>query len=147
MRHEILVVGGFLLLAGGFLLLVGVSLLVMYASRRRALEHRVGSFACRVQRGGEARVARTMGVAQYGVGRLVWYRGLSLSPRPAHTWKRPELALLERTELDPIAGSVAGLMRLRCRCQGDEFDLTVSRAASAGLTAWLEAGPAGSYPS
>lgn len=81
MPHEILVVCGFLLLAG-------VSLLVMYASRRRALEHRVGSFACRVQRGGEARNARTMGVAQYGVGRLTWYRGLSLSPRPVHTWNR-----------------------------------------------------------
>lgn len=136
-----------ILLVGGFLLLVCALLLVMYASRRRALERRVGSFACRVQLAGEARVARTMGVAQYGVGRLVWYRALSLSPRPAHTWKRSELALLERTQLDPVGGSAVGLMRLRCRCQGDEFDLTVSRAASAGLTSWLEAGPAGSYPS
>ena len=134
MRHEILVVCGFLLLAG-------VSLLVMYASRRRALEHRVGSFACRVQRAGEARTARTMGVAQYGVGRLTWYRGLSLLPRPVHTWKRSELEILRCEKLGPIPGTVVPLVRLRCRYREGEFDLTVSRAAAAGLTSWTEAGP------
>jgi hypothetical protein len=133
-RHEILVVGG-------FLLLVGVSLLVMYASRRRGLGHRVGSFACRVQRGGEARTARTMGVAHYGVGRLTWYRGFSLSPRPVHTWNRSELEILRRKKLGPVAGAVVPLVRLRCRYRGDEFVLTVSRAAALGLTSWTEAGP------
>jgi hypothetical protein len=134
-----------ILLVLGFLLLAGVSLLVMYASRRSVLERRVGSFACRVQLNGEARVARTLGVAQYGVGRLVWYRGLSLSPRPVHIWNRSELAILERTRLDPIVGSGSRLVRLRCRCRGVEFNLTVSRAAAAGLTSWTEAGPSRSY--
>src|SRR5450756_1873924 len=113
----------------------------MYASRRRALEHRDSSFACRVQRGGEARTARTMGVAQYGVGRLTWYRSLSLSPRPVHTWNRSELGILRREKLGPIPGPVVRLGRWRCRYRGDEFELSVSRAAAAGLAAGTEAGP------
>jgi len=136
--HGIFLVSGFLLLGLG-------CLLVPYASRQRALDRRVGSFACRVQRDGQAPAAWTAGVAQYGVGRLVWYRDLSLSPRPVHTWKRSDLELLERDRRGLMTGSDGELVRLRCRCQGIAFNLTVSSAASAGLTSWIEAGPASTY--
>jgi hypothetical protein len=111
-------------------------LFVLYRRRLAALAGRVGSFACglRPEHGHGEPLA---GIAQYGVGRLDWWRTTSLSPRPKETWDRSELVVVHRAE-DPHR---PGKVLLRCQHGQEEFDLSLSRAACAGLVSWLEAAP------
>ncbi|NLF06045.1 MAG: DUF2550 family protein [Actinomycetales bacterium] len=119
----------------GALLLVGALVVLLYRRRLGTLTGRVGSFACglRPERHGEP----VAGVAQYGVGRIEWWRGASLSPRPARTWHRVDLVVAEWVE-DPHR---PGRVLVRCQHVEDEFELSLSRAACAGLVSWLEAAP------
>lgn len=150
------------MLVGIGVLLLAVGVVVgLFLSRQRALSKRVGSFTCalRVEPGGAAggrlgpgggasvehpeRTAAgwTPGVAQYATGRLVWWRSLSLAPRPAHTWYRADLDVLERTRLEEVDESGQPLLRVLCRHRGDTFSLVLGSAAWAGLVSWLESGP------
>lgn len=124
----LVVLGALTLVVGGFV--------VFYRKRLGTLTGRVGSFVCglRPEQGHGEPVA---GVAQYGVGRLDWWRSASLSPRPARTWQRGELLVTSRTE-DPHR---PGRVLVRCEHRGDEFELSLTDAACAGLVSWLEAGP------
>lgn len=124
-----------LLVLGG-LLLVAALMVLLYRRRLGTLAGRVGSFACglRPERHGEP----VAGVAQYGVGRIEWWRGASLSPRPARTWQRASLVLTEWVE-DPHR---PGRVLVRCTHGEERFELSVTRAACAGLVSWLEAAPA-----
>lgn len=120
----------------GALLLVAAALAVFYRRRLAMLTSRVGSFVCalRPEQGHGEPVA---GIAQYGVGRLTWWRTASLSPRPARTWERVRLVVTRRVE-DPHR---PGKVLVRCQHDGEEFELSLSRAACAGLVSWLEAAP------
>jgi len=124
------------LLAVGTLLLVLAVLLLAYRRRLGTLTGRVGSFVCglRPEQGHGEPVA---GVAQYGVGRLDWWRSASLSPRPARTWSRRDLVLTSRVEDVHRPGKVL----VRCEHLGETFELSLSREACAGLVSWLEAAP------
>ena len=112
----------------------------LYLSRQHTLTRRVASFGC-LLRDAPSGVAWRAGVAQYGAGRLMWWTSLSLSPRPARTWSRAHLELLERTQLDQADERGRPLLRLRCRHQGEEFEVIVSAPACAGLVSWLESAP------
>lgn len=120
----------------GVLLVLGAAVAVVYRRRLGMLTSRVGSFTCgvRPERGHGEPVS---GIAQYGVGRLDWWRTASLSPRPARTWDRQCLEVELRVE-DPHR---PGKVLVRCRHGVDEFELSLSRAACAGLVSWLEAAP------
>ena len=114
--------------------------LVLGASRLRTLSRRVGSFQC------GARPARPQapwspGIAQYGVGRIDWWRCWSLAPRPTRTWYRDHLTVTGRAPLDQ-AGQVDQYL-VRCRYDGVDFELTMSSGAYAGLASWLESAPPG----
>lgn len=114
--------------------------LVLGASRLRTLSRRVGSFQC------GARPARpqapwSAGIAQYGVGRIDWWRCWSLSPRPARTWHRDRLSVTGRTPLDQAGQPDQYLVR--CRYDDVDFELTMSAGAYAGLASWLESAPPG----
>lgn len=123
-------------------LLLGVLLLVgLYLSRQRTLSQRVGSFACSLRPVGTAATAWTPGIAQYTTGRLVWWRTLSLAPRPAHGWSRSELTLVERVPLDEVDHVGQRILLVRCCHASETFELTMSDAACAGLVSWLESGP------
>lgn len=116
----------------------GILALGFVLSRIRTLGHRVGSFECALRRRG--RTAWSAGIAIYGADRLDWYRVLSFSPRPEHTWRRAALRVLDRASR-LTAGRRTAVMELRCRHLDEEFTLAMSEQASAGLTSWLEAAP------
>ncbi|MHA3948071.1 DUF2550 family protein [Cellulomonas bogoriensis] len=119
-------------------LLVAVVVLAgLYLSRLRTLSRRVGSFACGVRH--EDRW--TAGIAQYTHGRIAWWRAVSLAPRPARTWSRGELTLLERTPLGEQDEHGQEMLLVRCLHGGETFDLAMSVPACAGLVSWLESGP------
>lgn len=127
------------LLGLGLLLAALLAVAGLFLSRQRTLTHRVGSFGClvRARDGG----GWTPGVAQYASGRLLWWRSLSLAPRPARTWAREKLEVLERTPFPGADELGRPLVAVRCRIDDEEFTLSMSAAAYAGLVSWLEAGP------
>ena len=137
----------------GVVLALLLTVVLLGWSRRRTLTSRVGSFLCQLDEGvvGDA-VAQTLaapeavpsgvsGVAQYGTGRLVWWRAVSLVPRPARTWDRGALAVIGRTDLGIPDPHGRLLVRIRCRHRAEVFDLTVTEGAAAGLVSWLESAP------
>lgn len=136
----------------GVLLLGAVLVAFLYLSRQRALAHRVGSFACGLRPddpeggasgGGAPGAGRhwAPGIAQYASGRLLWWRAHSLAPRPAHSWSRSQLTLVERIALDTVDDQGRAMLLVRCRHGDEHFQLTMSVPACAGLVSWLEAGP------
>jgi len=133
------VAGTIVEVAVGLVVLVVLGALALGATRLQTLAGRVGSFVCGAragQPGGDAWVA---GVAQYGAGRLDWWRSWSLSPRPVHSWQRTEFVVTGRA---PIPGAArTGLYLVQCQHRGVHFELTMSPEAYAGLTSWLEAAP------
>lgn len=129
------------LLGLGALLLVLVLVTGLYVSRQRALTQRVGSFRCLVRHEPPPVAGWTPGIAQYATGRLVWWRTLSLSPRPARTWNRSDLTLVGRVALDEVDDDGQPLVLVHCRHGEQSFQLSMSVAACSGLVSWLEAGP------
>jgi hypothetical protein len=125
---------------GVVLLLVAVGVLGLFLSRQTTLSGRVGSFTCGL-RSLDAGAAWSSGIAQYGTGRLLWWRVLSLAPRPARSWRRTELALLERSDTGERDQRGQRVLRVRCRHAEETFELMMSEAACAGLVSWLESGP------
>lgn len=123
----------------GLVVLVGC----LWLSRTRALARRVGSFSCRLFEGpgGGAR-----GVGQYGAVQLYWWRRLSIMPRPARTWSRSSIEVLDREPLPEVPGRPPALV-VRCRVAPSgggtprEVRLQMSVDTFAGFTSWLEATP------
>lgn len=132
------VLGWVLLSLGAVLLLV-----VLLASRLRTLTRRVGSFDCRLPVADDVPDRVRAGIAQYGVGRLDWWRFWSLSPRPAKSWQRSELVIVTRTEVT-IPGRT-GIYLVRCAYRGEDLEMQMSMDAYAGLRSWLEAAPPASH--
>lgn len=119
----------------------------LWLSRTRALTRRVGSFPCRLVEGTRSPYAPgPRGVGQYGAVTLYWWRRLSLVPRPARTWSRSSIEVLEREVLSEEAGRPQALL-VRCRVvpssggRPREIHLQMTADAYAGFTSWLEATP------
>ena len=101
----------------------------------------MASFGCMLNAGEAVSRRWQPGVAQYTQGRLLWWRTLSLSPRPAFAWSRAELELVEREPLGQDDEEGRPLLLVHCRHGDDRFQLMVSAPAYAGLVSWLESGP------
>ena len=125
----------------GVLALAVVLLVVVIVSRQRALTHRVGSFVCAVRPEEHPAGPFVDGVAQYGAHHLRWWRALSFSPRPALSWPRDGLEIVERTVLAEVDELGRPLVLARVRVGGASFEIQLSSAPYAGLVSWLEAGP------
>lgn len=129
--------------AGAFVLLAAV-VGALWLSRTRALARRVGSFGCLLGEVEGGPCAR--GVAQYGAVTLYWWRRASIMPRPARTWSRQGISVLERTPLPVVPGRPPAVVA-RCRVTSavsgtvSEVRLQMSADAYAGFTSWLEATP------
>lgn len=117
------------------LLLLATALVVVL--RLRALDRRVGSFACAVVTAPAPTAVVRRGVAHYGVGRLDWWQRRSLGLRPDLTWSRDALEVRSR-ELLPGSDD---RYRVECGYRGEPLVLEMSVAAYAGLTSWLESAP------
>ncbi|MEL7977010.1 DUF2550 domain-containing protein [Isoptericola sp. F-RaC21] len=111
------------------------------ASRLRTLSRRVGSFPCHARPADDPQAAWMVGIAHYAVGRIDWWRGWSLAPRPARVWLRDGLSITGRAPLDQ-AGQPDQVL-VRCRYDGTDFELLMSSGAYAGLASWLESAPPG----
>ena len=126
----VLVLGAVLCVAGG---LGG-----LFLARQRTLARRVGSFSCALR---EPEGAWRAGVAQFAVGRLIWWSSLSLSPRPARTWFRQDLALTDRHPLGECDDLGRPLLLVHCRHRTEEFVVVIPAVACTGLVSWLESVP------
>jgi Protein of unknown function (DUF2550) len=111
---------------------------VLGVSRLQVLSGRIGSFECAARAVGDPAGAWTAGIAHYGAGRIDWWRAWSLAPRPRRTWCRSDLHVMSRS---PVVGAGGDALVVRCRDGDEEFELTMTADAFAGLTAWLEAAP------
>jgi Protein of unknown function (DUF2550) len=119
------------------LALVAVLLLILFAVRVRRLAHRIGSFECALRPAG--RREWTSGIAVFGVGRVDWYRLVSLSLRPDRTFARGDLEVRERVHRPP--GGADQITEIRCGLPGGEVDLAMRRESLEGLVSWLESAP------
>jgi hypothetical protein len=122
---------------------IAAGLLMVLIVRQRRLAHRVGSFSCLWSSDPDTPIDGVPGIAQYGAGRLDWWRIVSLAGRPAQTWSRDRLEVLERRNASATDDRGRPLVRLRCGHGEEQFSLTMSTAAYAGLVSWLEARPRG----
>lgn len=122
------------------MLLVVCGVLGLYASRQRAL-HRVPSFTCLLNPGEAVGRRWQPGVAQYAGDRLLWWRSLSLAPRPAAPWRRVELVLVDRTPMGQTDEEGRPLFLVDCRHGAQAFQMMLSAPAHAGLVSWLESAP------
>ncbi|UZN04458.1 DUF2550 family protein [Cellulomonas sp. S1-8] len=117
----------------------------LWLSRTRTLARRVGAFSCVLCE--DVASSSDRGVAQYGAVTLYWWRRMSVMPRPARTWSRSSIVVLERIVLPPVPGRPQAVVA-RCRVVPSgggperEIRLQMSQDAYAGFTSWLEATPA-----
>ena len=124
----------------GVLTLIVVVLVGLFLSRQRTLTQRVGSFGCAVRT--DASTATWVdGIAQYAATELRWWRALSLVPRPARSWPRERVEIVERVVLETTDGWGRPMVRARVRVGDTSFEIELSSAAYSGLISWLEAGP------
>jgi len=118
------------------LLLLALAGAILLLLRAHGLGRVVGSFECAWRPAGRSNW--TSGVACYGVGRLDWYRLISLRPGPARRWGRGQLVI---EGVEPLPGASSTAREVHCRIGGEEFYLAVDRQALAGLAGWLESLP------
>lgn len=129
------------LLGLGAVLLVLVGLVGLYVSRQRTLSRRVAAFSCVLNPGPAVEGLWLPGIAQFARDRLLWWRSVSLAPRPARMWLRAELTLVDRVPLGQQDEEGRPLLVVHCRNGEESFHLMISAAAYAGLVSWLESGP------
>ncbi|UKA57428.1 DUF2550 domain-containing protein [Arthrobacter sp. FW306-2-2C-D06B] len=128
----------FIALATAFTLLVFTLCLV--GVRRFNLRRALGTVDASICMAGNS---WRMGVCRYQDSELEWFRLLSLSFRPKHSFRRSSLELMgrrkpteeERTRLQP------GVVVVELQHEGQSFMLAMRFDAYAGLSSWLEAGP------
>ncbi|WP_046527792.1 MULTISPECIES: DUF2550 family protein [Cellulomonas] len=136
--------GQVLAVVAGVVAVLVLALVALWFSRTRTLARRVGSFGCVLTEANDPRPAR--GTAQYGATRLYWWRRVSVMPRPARTWSRYGLVVLERSVLPPVPGRPQAVVA-HCRVvptaggPAQEVRLQMSVEAYAGFTSWIEATP------
>ena len=84
-----------------------------------------------------------MGVCRYQDNDLEWFRLVSLSVRPKHTFRRSSLELLGRrkpTESELLKVQPDAVI-VELRYEGQPVLLAMRFDAYTGLSSWLEAGP------
>jgi hypothetical protein len=111
--------------------------------RRLWLVGLAGSFDCSLRLAGRRRWS--VGVARYAPTQLEWFRVFSLSPFPAHRYRRADLRLLDARSAEGTE-SIAVLpfvIIVTCGYQGEELQLAMVRESATGFSSWLESAPPG----
>jgi len=128
----------FIALATVFLLLIFT--LCLFGVRRHNLRRALGTVDASICTAGNS---WQMGVCRYQDNDLEWFRLVSLSVRPKHTFRRSSLELLGRrkpTEAELIKVLPDSVI-VELRYEGQEVLLAMKFDAYTGLSSWLEAGP------
>ena len=128
----------FIALATVFVLLI--FMLCLFGVRRFNLRRALGTVDASICTAGNS---WQMGVCRYQDNDLEWFRLVSLSVRPKHTFRRSSLELLGRrkpTEAELIKVLPDSVI-VELRYEGQEVLLAMKFDAYTGLSSWLEAGP------
>ncbi|MEO6204412.1 MAG: DUF2550 domain-containing protein [Mycobacteriales bacterium] len=130
--------------------LAGVFLLSLYV-RRRVLQRGGGTIDLSLRPGvDEDGRGWVLGVGRFDGDTLAWYRVFSLSMRPRRRLSRRNLAVVDRREprSEERRSLLSGAVVLRCQTRDVEVELAMSRSATTGFLAWLEAtAPGATLPS
>lgn len=114
------------------ILIVAGAFLILAAIRTRALYRRVGSFQCAVSEMG-SEVWRS-GVAVFGADYITWFRTASLSRRPALSFSRNRLSVVDYHQRDEEAGTIV----VHLECNGTHYLWAMTTSSMAGLVGWLD---------
>ncbi len=128
----------FIILAALFGLLVLA--LCLSGVRRLSLRRALGTVDASICTAGNR---WQMGVCRYQDNDLEWFRLISLSVRPKHTFRRSSLELLGRrepTEAELVKVQPEAVI-VELRYEGKDIRLAMRFDAYTGLSSWLEAGP------
>lgn len=131
----------------GLVVLIAALTLLGVAVRRMLLRRHGGtvdvSLRLRQRRKG---YGWALGIGRYDGDRLLWYRLLSLAPRPRRVVPRHGLTVLGRRKptgaeaLNVMPGAIV----VECRAENGRVELAMSEAAYPGFLSWLEAAPSAS---
>ncbi len=137
---------GWLLEAVGLLLVLVVLYGLALVVRRRVLSRNGGTFELSHRvRSSQAGRGWVLGLGRYSGDRLEWFRVFSLSPRPAHAWRRSDLSYVRCRE--PEGAEALAIypdhLVIECVTTSGPVQLAMSAASLTGLQAWLESGPPG----
>ena len=126
--------------------LLAISALCIALVVRRLLLRRGGAVLdlCVRPRGADSHWV--LGLARYSGDTLEWFRILGLSVRPSRSFRRDQIAVVDRRTpgRGEAANFVHGAVVLECVNNGARLDLALPTTAMNGFQAWLEALPPGS---
>ena len=114
------------------MLIVAGVILFWAALRMRALYRRVGSFQTAVSEMGTG-VWRS-GIAVFGAEYITWYRAGSLSRKPALSFSRHRLSIVDYHQRDESAGTIV----VHLTCNGQDLLWAMSTSSMAGLVGWMD---------
>lgn len=100
--------------------------------RIRALYRRVGSFQAAV-RELESGAWRS-GIAVFGAEYITWYKTGSLSWKPALSFSRHRVSVVDYHQRDEDAGTIV----VHLECNGTHYLWAMSMSSMAGLVGWMD---------
>jgi hypothetical protein len=129
------------------LLALALVLVAVYLIVRRRLLARSGATFELSNRARATRPGRgwVLGIGRYRGDALEWFRLFSVSPRPAQSYLRSDLAVVGKRpvqgveELELYDDAIV----VECRYHDAAVELAMTESALTGLLAWLEAAPPG----
>ncbi len=125
--------------------LSGLCLLALYV--RRVVLQRGGGTIDLSLRAGSSEDGRgwVLGAGRFEGDSLAWYRVFSLAKGPRRRLSRRDLVVVDRREprSQERRSLLGGAVVLRCCTSEGDVELAMSRSATTGFLAWLEATPPG----
>lgn len=100
--------------------------------RIRVLYRRVGSFQCAVSEM-DSEVWRS-GIAVFGAEYITWYKTGSLSRKPALSFSRHRLGVVDYHQRDESEGTIV----VHLECNGAHYLWAMSMSSMAGLVGWMD---------
>ncbi|WP_182354466.1 DUF2550 family protein [Flaviflexus huanghaiensis] len=114
------------------LLLIAGVFILWAVLRTRALYRRVGSFPCAVSVPNSE--TWRSGVAIFGAEYITWFRIASLSRKPAYSFSRHRLRVVDYHQRDEVEGTIV----VHLECNGEELLWAMSMSSMAGLVGWMD---------
>lgn len=100
--------------------------------RTRALFRRVGSFPCAIS-APDSNVWKS-GIAIFGTEYLTWYKTGTLSRKPALSFSRHRLNVIDYHQRDRSSGTVV----VHFECNGQNWLCAMTESSAAGVVSWMD---------
>ncbi|WP_375479606.1 DUF2550 domain-containing protein [uncultured Jatrophihabitans sp.] len=113
-----------------------VLVMIAVLARQRQMLRTTGAVPLAVQRNNRW----LYGIGRYDGAELRWYRALGVGTRPSRVLRRGHVELLDRRGItDAERGSLpASVVVVKCRADGETFQLAIGESAFTGFVSWLE---------